>query len=277
MAFYSTSQFAHNSLSVHPSSQAFLTSSSSSSTSFAAQSLPPSSFPSSSSIPNTTNPPTPGPVGLPSSSSGASASTMVIPPYPTTPATRTPTHPLTLPPRGPFAYHHRPAFRDIGWRFADLMTEYARLGLTNRPSEWRLFDNSTWSLCDTYPSLLVLPAAFSDQDVWTASAHRSKQRLPVVTYRHHYRRGTSSSSSSSSPPLPSDSAHINSSNSSSDDNSSSSGAPREDPSAADKGLGLCPVLTRSAQPMVTPLSVPATIYHPHTMTRSAQPMVTRDT
>ena len=94
----------------------------------------------------------------------------------------------------------------------------------------------------------MLPAAFSDQDVWTASAHRSKQRLPVVTYRHHNRRGTLTPSS----PLPHETNNSNSDSTSASNSrgSNSGGSPREGPSTADKGLGLCPVLTRSAQPMV---------------------------
>ena len=278
MAFYSTNQFAHVGLAVHPSpqapfSQASSSSSSSSSSLFSAQPVSPSSSSLTTSIPNTTNFPTSastpasgyGSGGLPHASTlaNANANASTVPPYATsTPVPRVSvTSPsLTLPPRGPFAYHHRPLHRnsDNGWRFADLRTEYTRLGLMNSPMEWRVFDNSTWSLCDTYPSLLVLPTAFSDQDIWTASAHRSKQRLPVVTYRHDNRRVTSTTSSSSSPSSSSSSSSSASPSSSSDSaqtNSSNNNFQGEDPSspvvgAADKGLGLCPVLTRSAQPMV---------------------------
>jgi hypothetical protein len=39
-------------------------------------------------------------------------------------------------------------------------------------------------LSDSYPPFFIVPTEFSDAELYTASAYRSKQRLPVVTYRH---------------------------------------------------------------------------------------------
>lgn len=83
----------------------------------------------------------------------------------------------------PFAYVYGGNFNFNGWSYCDLEKEYKRQGILDC-TDLRIFDNSSWSLCDTYPPYVVLPAGLSDVDIWTASAHRSKQRLPVVTYRH---------------------------------------------------------------------------------------------
>jgi hypothetical protein len=56
----------------------------------------------------------------------------------------------------------------------------------------QVFDNTTGRLSDSYPSHVVLPAELSEGDLWTSSAYRSRQRLPVVTYRHT-RDGSASS------------------------------------------------------------------------------------
>ena len=87
----------------------------------------------------------------------------------------------------PFAYFYKNNMKLNGWLYSDVRSEYRRQGILDC-SELRVFDNSTWSLCETYPPYVVLPKGLSDVDTWTASAHRSKQRLPVVTYLHHAQR-----------------------------------------------------------------------------------------
>lgn len=46
-------------------------------------------------------------------------------------------------------------------------------------------DNSDYAISETYPRNFVVPKLLSFEQIKTAAAHRSKARLPVVTYSHH--------------------------------------------------------------------------------------------
>lgn len=49
---------------------------------------------------------------------------------------------------------------------------------------YQIFDNSDWTTIDTYPSHIVLPLHFTRDEIHLVASYRSKNRLPVVTYRH---------------------------------------------------------------------------------------------
>ncbi|KAM7263268.1 hypothetical protein ACFE04_000951 [Oxalis oulophora] len=50
---------------------------------------------------------------------------------------------------------------------------------------WRISDiNSNYTLCQTYPSALIFPRGFSDEEVLQASSFRARCRLPVVSWCH---------------------------------------------------------------------------------------------
>jgi hypothetical protein len=58
-----------------------------------------------------------------------------------------------------------------------------RQGVPN--SKWRLTDvNKDYAYCESYPSLLAVPAGISDEELKEVFAFRSKGRMPVVCYRH---------------------------------------------------------------------------------------------
>ena len=91
-----------------------------------------------------------------------------------------------------------------GWALSDIRYDYKRMGLDQNKDwqvarlvqctsnvntylllhahVWQFLDNSDFSLVETYPPYLVLPAALSDKNIQLAAAFRSKCRLPVVTY-----------------------------------------------------------------------------------------------
>jgi hypothetical protein len=85
-----------------------------------------------------------------------------------------------------------------GWRIYDAAADFARLGLPN--ARWRLSDvNKQYSLCNTYPPVLVVPASLSNNDIWKVvtllgfhpgaypfqiAGFRSRGRVPTVVYRH---------------------------------------------------------------------------------------------
>ncbi|KAM6124945.1 myotubularin isoform 3-T4 [Phoenicopterus ruber ruber] len=70
----------------------------------------------------------------------------------------------------------------------EVLTKYAfpqshNLGLPNE--RWRVtFINEHYGLCDTYPSLLVVPYNATDDDLKKVAAFRSRNRIPVLSWIH---------------------------------------------------------------------------------------------
>ena len=51
----------------------------------------------------------------------------------------------------------------------------------------QIFDNSDFSLCESYPDYLVVAAGLTESEIREAAQFRSQRRLPCVTYRHPHR------------------------------------------------------------------------------------------
>lgn len=50
---------------------------------------------------------------------------------------------------------------------------------------WKITEvNSSFTLCPTYPPLLIIPSSISDDEVQQAAAFRSRGRFPVMSWRH---------------------------------------------------------------------------------------------
>jgi hypothetical protein len=75
---------------------------------------------------------------------------------------------------------------DVGWGLFDQRKEWERQGvLPNGQSPWRECNlNQNYTLCPTYPSLLIMPAAITDHTVQEASSYRTKGRLPMLSWCH---------------------------------------------------------------------------------------------
>ncbi|KNE70718.1 hypothetical protein AMAG_15472 [Allomyces macrogynus ATCC 38327] len=87
-----------------------------------------------------------------------------------------------------FHYHLAATFPSNGWTVYDPRAELARQGVTASNPDWRLTDlNLNYQLCGTYPAVLCVPARISDLVLRHAAKHRSKARLPALTFR--YRTG----------------------------------------------------------------------------------------
>ncbi|KAJ2382409.1 phosphatidylinositol-3-phosphatase ymr1, partial [Coemansia sp. RSA 2603] len=76
-----------------------------------------------------------------------------------------------------------------GWSMYDARKEYERMGVGSEErrggTAWRFSAaNKAYALCATYPSTLVVPTRISDTTLTYAAAHRSKRRLPVLSYLH---------------------------------------------------------------------------------------------
>ncbi|XP_078258865.1 phosphatidylinositol-3,5-bisphosphate 3-phosphatase MTMR2 isoform X3 [Rhinoraja longicauda] len=82
-----------------------------------------------------------------------------------------------------FAYEYREIFPENGWKVYDPITEYKRMGLPNE--SWTLSRiNEHYELCDTYPTILVVPENVPEDDLKKVAAFRSRGRLPVLSWIH---------------------------------------------------------------------------------------------
>ncbi|XP_056155966.1 myotubularin-related protein 1a isoform X2 [Lampris incognitus] len=82
-----------------------------------------------------------------------------------------------------FAFLYNEDFPVDGWKVYDPMAEYKRQSLPNE--SWTISKiNSSYEVCDTYPSLLVIPTNMKDEDVKRVAVFRAKHRLPVLSWIH---------------------------------------------------------------------------------------------
>ncbi|KAM4611918.1 myotubularin-related protein 1a isoform 2-T2 [Polymixia lowei] len=82
-----------------------------------------------------------------------------------------------------FAFLYKEEFPVDGWKVYDPMAEYKRQGLPNE--SWTISKiNSNYELCDTYPSLLVIPTNIKDEDIKRVAVFRAKHRIPVLSWIH---------------------------------------------------------------------------------------------
>lgn len=71
-----------------------------------------------------------------------------------------------------------------GWNVYDPTDEYHRIGLTEA-NKWRICHvNQTYSLCETYPNLFIVPLNAPDELISKVAQFRSKERLPATVWRH---------------------------------------------------------------------------------------------
>ncbi|CAM5166504.1 unnamed protein product [Natator depressus] len=82
-----------------------------------------------------------------------------------------------------FAFSYKEKFSVNGWKVYDPMAEYKRQGLPNE--SWKISKvNSTYELCDTYPTIFVVPTSVKDDDLSKVAAFRAKGRIPVLSWIH---------------------------------------------------------------------------------------------
>ncbi|PRD25968.1 UNVERIFIED_CONTAM: Myotubularin-related protein 2 [Trichonephila clavipes] len=80
-----------------------------------------------------------------------------------------------------FAFEYDGKYAVNGWSVYEPIAEYKRQGL---PTEsWKITKiNEHYELCDTYPAILAVPAAATDDDLRAVANFRSRGRLPVLSY-----------------------------------------------------------------------------------------------
>lgn len=70
-----------------------------------------------------------------------------------------------------------------GWSVYEPLAEFKRMHLPN--DSWRITKiNDKYKLCDTYPAILAVPKAATDNDLSEVADFRSRGRLPVLSWLH---------------------------------------------------------------------------------------------
>ncbi|KAI0219617.1 Myotubularin-related protein 2 [Lamellibrachia satsuma] len=94
-----------------------------------------------------------------------------------------------------FAYEFKERYQGSdGWSVYDAVSELRRQGVPT--DSWRLSRiNENFELSDTYPAILSVPAAATDDDLRYVAAFRSRSRLPVLSWIHPESQATITRSS----------------------------------------------------------------------------------
>lgn len=89
-----------------------------------------------------------------------------------------------------YAFHYKPVAKERpikGWQLYDAKKEFRRQGISEKQQDrgWRISNlNQDYSFSPTYPSVLVVPNRISDSTLRYASKHRTRCRVPTLTYLH---------------------------------------------------------------------------------------------
>jgi len=82
-----------------------------------------------------------------------------------------------------FAFTYREQYGTNGWAVYDQTQELRRLGLPNE--SWKISQvNEKYSLSDTYPAVVGVPAVSSSEELAEVARFRSKGRIPVLSWLH---------------------------------------------------------------------------------------------
>lgn len=82
-----------------------------------------------------------------------------------------------------FAFEFKEKFPVNGWQVYEPIAEYKRLGSITET--WKITKiNENYELCDSYPAILVVPSAASEEDLRQVAQFRSRGRIPVLSWLH---------------------------------------------------------------------------------------------
>lgn len=71
------------------------------------------------------------------------------------------------------------------WFVYDAVSEYERMGINSKATRgWRFHEQPDYSLCDSYPKLLVIPDNISNEELQAVAGFRTKGRIPVLSWRN---------------------------------------------------------------------------------------------
>lgn len=82
-----------------------------------------------------------------------------------------------------FAFDYKEKYPINGWQVYEPIAEYKRLGSITET--WKITKiNENYELCDSYPAILVVPSAASEEDLRQVAQFRSRGRIPVLSWLH---------------------------------------------------------------------------------------------
>jgi myotubularin-related protein 1/2 len=93
-----------------------------------------------------------------------------------------------------FAFDYKGSYSADGWNVYDAKSEFRRQGVPN--DMWKISRvNEKYELSDTYPSVVAVPFAASDDLLKDVAAFRSRGRIPVLSWIHPVSHATITRSS----------------------------------------------------------------------------------
>ncbi|PSN36835.1 Myotubularin-related protein 2 [Blattella germanica] len=82
-----------------------------------------------------------------------------------------------------FAFEYLETFSENGWTVHEPIAELKRMGVPN--DMWKISKiNENYEICDSYPTVLAVPAQATDDDLRAVAAFRSRGRIPVLSWIH---------------------------------------------------------------------------------------------
>ncbi|KAF6204479.1 hypothetical protein GE061_002820 [Apolygus lucorum] len=83
-----------------------------------------------------------------------------------------------------YPFFYKPVFKILEDGWTDFVPESEYSKLIHR-DEWRIsYVNNEFSICPSYPKVVVVPKSIDDETIVTASRFREGGRFPVFSYRH---------------------------------------------------------------------------------------------
>ena len=81
--------------------------------------------------------------------------------------------------------HNKVNYPINGWEIYEPLKEFQRQGVCFDMNEFRISEkNKEYELCETYPSVLILPSGLDDSSLQKIASCRTKNRFPVLTYAY---------------------------------------------------------------------------------------------
>jgi len=83
-----------------------------------------------------------------------------------------------------FAFEYQQKYDGVnGWNIYKPISEFERLGLPN--DSWKITKiNERYELSDSYPAVLAVPHAATEEDLKAVAAFRSRGRIPILSWIH---------------------------------------------------------------------------------------------
>ena len=73
-----------------------------------------------------------------------------------------------------------------GWKLYNPVEEYTRQGVEFSDDKFCFsYLNKKYELCETYPSLLVIPKKFDNEEIFQVAKSRMKNRFPLLSYHYN--------------------------------------------------------------------------------------------